>query len=224
VAARLNVAFVLEGSVRKSGDRVRITALLIEARSDTHLRSETYDRTLDDVFAIQDEISAAIVGELKGHLKLDIGAAPKVSAGINTEAHDAALRGRYLLAQRKPGSKEGAAAEFEKALSFDPDFASAHAELAISLSLGGCGYVTDTQCLARARPHVEKHWPWIPPWPKRTPPVPGCRRIWVTPTRRACTSGARSKSTPTMPASMFGLSAMVSARASRKSLPPSRRQ
>ena len=65
IAKELNVAHVLEGSVRKSGDRVRITAQLIEARSDTHLWSENFDRTLDDIFEIQDEISQAIVDELQ---------------------------------------------------------------------------------------------------------------------------------------------------------------
>jgi TolB-like protein len=67
VAQQLHVAYVLEGSVRKAGDRVRITAQLIEARSDTHLWSQTYDRTLDNIFAVQDEIAAAI------------GAAPRVN-------------------------------------------------------------------------------------------------------------------------------------------------
>jgi TolB-like protein/Tfp pilus assembly protein PilF len=156
VAEQLNVAFVLEGSVRKSGDRVRITAQLIEARSDTHLWSDTYDRTLDDVFAIQDEISAAIVDELKDHLKLDIGAAPKATGTTSTEAHDAELRGRYLLAQRKPGSRLRANAEFEKALALDPDYALAHAELAISLLVNPCGEINDNQCVVKAIPHVEK--------------------------------------------------------------------
>jgi len=62
----LGVAYILEGSVRKAGNRVRITAQLIETRNSSHLWSETYDRDLDDIFAIQDEISTAIVGELKG--------------------------------------------------------------------------------------------------------------------------------------------------------------
>ncbi|NNE06878.1 MAG: adenylyl cyclase, partial [Xanthomonadales bacterium] len=65
IARQLNVAHVLEGSVRKSGDRIRITAQLIEARSDTHLWSDTYDRKLVDVFAIQDEIASAMVEQLK---------------------------------------------------------------------------------------------------------------------------------------------------------------
>jgi len=76
VARELNVAHILEGSVRKAGNRVRITAQLIEAHSDTHLWSETYDRTLDDIFAIQDEIAATVVERLKVTL---LGAAPTLA-------------------------------------------------------------------------------------------------------------------------------------------------
>ena len=65
VARELNVAHILEGSVRKAGNQVRITAQLIEASSDTHLWSETYDRELDNIFAIQDEIAAAVVAQLE---------------------------------------------------------------------------------------------------------------------------------------------------------------
>jgi len=65
IAEELNVAHILEGSVQKAGNRVRITTQLIEARSDTHLWSETYDRTLEDVFAIQDEIASAAVEQLR---------------------------------------------------------------------------------------------------------------------------------------------------------------
>ena len=135
VAEQLNVALILEGSVRKFGNELRITAQLIDARSDTHLWSDTYDRKVENLFAIQDEISAAIVKALKEQLKLDVGAAPKVTAAVNTEAHDAYLRGRYLLAQRTPHSKTGAVREFEKAISLDPNFALAHAELAVATLL-----------------------------------------------------------------------------------------
>src|SRR5262249_34855032 len=75
IAHALKVAAVLEGSVRKSADRVRITVQLIRAADSTHLWSETYDRTLDDIFKVQDEIAAAVVGQLK--IKL-LGAAPTV--------------------------------------------------------------------------------------------------------------------------------------------------
>ena len=76
VAQKLNVAHILEGSVRKAGNQVRITAQLIQARSDTHIWSETYDRTLDNIFAIQDEIASEVVAQLKVTL---LGEAPKVT-------------------------------------------------------------------------------------------------------------------------------------------------
>jgi TolB-like protein/Flp pilus assembly protein TadD len=144
IAEALNVALVLEGSVRRYGDEVRITAQLIEARSDTHLWSETYDRELVDVFAIQDEISAAIVESLQDTIGLDVYEAPRTAAAVNTEAHDAYLRGRYLLGQRNVG---GATREFEKAVSLDPEYALAHAQLAIAYWLRGDD---------RAPAHVEK--------------------------------------------------------------------
>jgi TolB-like protein len=92
IAERLNVAHILEGSVRKAGNKVRITAQLIEARSDTHLWSETYDRELDDIFAIQDEISATVVAQLKITL---LGEAPK-TVEINSEAYALFLQARHL--------------------------------------------------------------------------------------------------------------------------------
>jgi len=156
VAKQLGVAFVLEGSVRKFGNQLRITAQLIDARSDSHMWAETYDRTLEDLFAIQDEISAAIVGELKARLGMDIGAAPQATGTAVIAAHEAYLRGRYLLTQRVPGSRTAAVAEFEKAIALDPDFALAHAQLAIALHLGGCGDVTMTECEEKDRPHAER--------------------------------------------------------------------
>lgn len=134
IAEQLNVALVLEGSVRRYGDQVRITAQLIEARSDTHLWSETYERELVDVFAIQDEISAAIVESLRDTIDLEVDEAPRTYGAVNTEAHDAYLRGQYLLAQR---NVSGAAREFEKAISIYPEYALAHAQLAIAYWLGG---------------------------------------------------------------------------------------
>ena len=114
IAAQLNVAYVLEGSVRKAGKKVRITAQLIEARSDTHLWSETYDRELANIFAVQDEISAAIVIALKEHLGLQVAAAPRVIATANTEAHEAYLRGRYLVSSALLGCQCGRGSRVRK--------------------------------------------------------------------------------------------------------------
>jgi TolB-like protein len=93
VAKELNVAHVLEGSVRKSGNKIRITVQLIDARTDTHLWSETYDRTLDDVFAIQDEIAAEVVARLKIEL---LGSAPTAKK-VNPQAFAFYLKARRIL-------------------------------------------------------------------------------------------------------------------------------
>jgi len=121
VAQDLNVAHILEGSVRKAGDRVRITAQLIEARSDTHLWSETYDRTLDDIFAVQDEIAADVLAQLKVTL---LGEVPKVRES-DPKAYALYLQGRHL---NHLGTAEGYDREgeiYREALAIDADYAMA---------------------------------------------------------------------------------------------------
>jgi tetratricopeptide (TPR) repeat protein len=150
---------VLEGSVRKMGNRVRITAQLIEARSDSHLWSQSYDRELENIFAVQEEISVAIVAALKEHLGLQVEVAPRVIAAANTEAHDAYLRGRYLVVQRTAATIEGAVREFEKAISLDPNYALAHAELAMATllqRLSVYGALHHGEAVARAAPHTKR--------------------------------------------------------------------
>ena len=103
IAERLNVAHVLEGSVRKAGNEVRITAQLIRADDGFHVWSDTWDRTLDDIFAIQDEIAAEVVAQLKVTL---LGAAPTVEE-TDPEAYALFLQARHLYRQgnsREPRS------------------------------------------------------------------------------------------------------------------------
>ena len=121
VARELNVAYILEGSVRKAGNRIRITAQLIEARSDTHLWSETYDRTLDDIFQIQDELAEAVTTGLKITL-LGAVSEPRTT---DPEVYSLYLQGRYFNNLRDSESLEKAQLAFEQALSADPDYAPA---------------------------------------------------------------------------------------------------
>jgi TolB-like protein len=121
IAERLNVAHILEGSVRKAGNQIRITAQLIEARSDTHLWSETYDRTLDDVFAIQDDIAATVVEQLKIEL---LGEAPHV-ADTDPVAYALFLQARHLGRQLTREGWDQSIALFKQALAIDPDYADA---------------------------------------------------------------------------------------------------
>ncbi|HLF31927.1 MAG TPA: tetratricopeptide repeat protein [Xanthomonadales bacterium] len=148
VAEELNVAHILEGSVRKAGNQVRITAQLIEARSDTHLWSQTYDRTLDDIFAIQDEIAARVVEQLKVTL---LGEAPKIEQ-TDPEAYALFLQARYLGLQMTARSFEKSNALYEQALLIDPNYAAAWAGLArncINQAVNGLRPVAEGYPLAR---------------------------------------------------------------------------
>ena len=138
IADTLNVAHVLEGSVRKAGTRLRITAQLIKADSGYHLWSETYDRELDDIFAVQDEIASAISEALKIKLALDSAnnsAQPAIIKAANTESYEAYLRGRQLIHRRGRASLEEAVRHLEQSLRLDNNFAPAHAQLAIATIL-----------------------------------------------------------------------------------------
>jgi TolB-like protein/Flp pilus assembly protein TadD len=126
VAAQLNVAHVLEGSVRKAGNQVRITVQLIDTRSDTHLWSGTYDRTLDDIFAIQDEIAGAVVDALKLTL---LGEAPKVER-VNPEAYALYLQAVYLGSRYTAKGYEYSNSLYQQALEIDPSYAAAWGGLA----------------------------------------------------------------------------------------------
>ncbi len=121
IAARLNVAHVLEGSVRKSGNQLRITAQLIEVATDTHLWSETYDRELENIFAIQDEIAAAVVEALKITL---LGRELKATE-TNPEAYALYLQGRHFINQGTEESHKQAETLLKQALAIDSGFAPA---------------------------------------------------------------------------------------------------
>lgn len=147
VAQKLNVATVLEGSVRKSGKRVRITAQLIQVATDSHLWSETYDRELDDIFAVQDDIAQSVVKELRAALlgegigatadaqaKADVQAAATGRA-TDPEAHRLYLQGRYFIERMTGEDVARGSAYFREAIAIDPDFALAHAGLSRACSL-----------------------------------------------------------------------------------------
>jgi adenylate cyclase len=118
IAEQLNVGHILEGSVRKSGGRVRVTAQLIEARTDAHLWSQTYDRDLEDIFAIQDEIARDVAKNLE--LKL-LQPLPR-SRITDPEVHALTLQANHLLQTRPSGLGEDMLALLAKALEIDPDY------------------------------------------------------------------------------------------------------
>ncbi len=135
VARDLSVAFVVEGSVRKAGGRVRISAQLIEAKSNAHVWAERYDRDVSDVFAIQDEVTRSVVAHVTGQiesLRLD---STRRKNPRNLSAYDYYLRGLSHF-NRFGGHEDIAEAcrMYEKAIELDPNYARAHAALAFALS------------------------------------------------------------------------------------------
>ena len=118
IAQRLKVSHVLEGSVRKSGNRIRITTQLIDAHTDTHLWSETYDRELDDIFAIQDEISAQVVEQLKITILGDL---PKAEQ-IDAEAYSLFLRGQHIVHTGQWDKLPLAEQLLKEALEIEPEY------------------------------------------------------------------------------------------------------
>lgn len=138
IADTLGVAHVLEGSVRKSGDRVRVTAQLIAADSDAHLWSDTWDRELsaENLFAIQDEIANAIVAALGEKMGLERDAGIHVAATTaNLDAYDLYLQARQSLSVMSPASARLRVELLQQAVDLDPEYADAWGELALETSV-----------------------------------------------------------------------------------------
>ena len=130
IARRLVVATVLEGSVRKSGNRLRVTAQLIRTSDSTHLWSDTYDRELTDVFKVQDEIAAAVVSALKVKLIPAAGGGENAHRTSNIEAYNQFLLGKKYYERTNFEDWRRAETAFHKALELDPGYAAAWAGLA----------------------------------------------------------------------------------------------
>ena len=147
IGRTLHVRTVLEGSVRREGNRVRITAQLIDTQDGYHIWSQTYDREIADIFAVQDEISRAITRELTGRL---LGRTPAQQSQIKPAVYTAYLQGRFFLNKRNRADMQRARTYFEQALSLDANYAEALASLALTDAL----LVTngqDRKNLARAK-------------------------------------------------------------------------
>ena len=134
IAKALDVAHVLEGSVRKSGTQLRITAQLIRASDSSHLWSQTFDRELADVFKVQDEIAAAITDALKSRLSSSHPAVRPVVA-IDPQAYDDYLQGRAFTAKREGDNLQLAIAAFDRAIARDPSYSPAYSGRAFALAL-----------------------------------------------------------------------------------------
>jgi TolB-like protein/DNA-binding winged helix-turn-helix (wHTH) protein/Tfp pilus assembly protein PilF len=152
IAERLGVVTVLEGSVRRAADRLRITVQLVDAKTGFHLWSERFDRRLSDIFEIQDEIAGAIAQRLKVTL-----GSVDTRPTANVEAYELYLRGRYAWHQRSPTTMHAALKDFEQSLKLDPNNALAFAGLA--------------DCYA-----VLSFYGWMPPGAARGPAFEAAQR------------------------------------------------
>jgi TolB-like protein len=156
IAKELNVGHILEGSVRKSGNKVRITAQLIDASNDRHIWSETYDRELTDIFAIQDEIANAIVVALRGSLADDKGQAVvdvKVDT-TNMQAYEIYLKARELFIARSDLAES--IRLFEQVVEMDPNFARGWEGLAAVTSVVESWGIVDRDYKGMVKPAAER--------------------------------------------------------------------
>ncbi len=157
IARQLGVAYVVEGSVRRAGDSVRITAQLISAADGFHVWSESYDRELTDVFALQDEIAGIIAAKLK----LSLGESARAATRVNPEAHRQLLEGRHFLLRRTEQGFDRADAAYSRSLALDPEFAQAHAAMAELWMIRGWYRLLESRPganddFARARTHAQR--------------------------------------------------------------------
>ncbi len=157
IGSELGVGAVLEGSVRRSGDRLRIVAQLIDARTDDHLWAENYDRTMRDVFEVQSEIAQRIVNSLQAKLSLTEKGALAARTTTSAEAYNAYLQGRYFLDRRTRENVEKAISYFRQALRFDSTFARAWVGLSRAHSgQADGGYVPLDEGYRMARLEVDR--------------------------------------------------------------------
>ncbi len=157
IGKKLNVQTVLEGSLRKAGNRIRITAQLVNVADGYHLWSEKYDREMEDIFAIQDEISLAIVGKLKVQLLREEKEALVKRHTDNIDAYHMYLKGRYFWNKRYEGGLQRSLEFFNQAIALDPAYALAYAGIADSYNLLGLySWLPPKVAYSRAKTATEK--------------------------------------------------------------------
>jgi eukaryotic-like serine/threonine-protein kinase len=158
IARTLDVDAIVEGSVLRSGERVRITAQLIDARADRHLWARSFERSSRDVLALQDELASAIAREI--HVQLSPAEQSRLAraAPVNPEAYDAYLKGRYFFNRPSDENLQKAIARFEQAKALEPAFAPAHSGLSDAYLWAGYneGFLTASEARPRAKAAAEK--------------------------------------------------------------------
>jgi TolB-like protein/Tfp pilus assembly protein PilF len=158
IGSKLGVDTILEGSVRKAGNRVRVTAQLVDTRDGYHLFSETFDRNLEDIFAVQDEIALNITHKLTHHINsVGIRTSLVKSPTDNLDAYNLYLKGLYNWTKWTPDNIKKAIEFFEQAIEMEPDFASAYSAMASTyIFLGATGTLLPEIAYPRAQENAQK--------------------------------------------------------------------
>ena len=156
IAKALNVDAVVEGSVTRIGDKVRITAQLIDAPADQHLWAKSYERESRDVLALQDEVALAIANEINVELTPREQARFANSRTVDPQAHDAYLKGRYYLSSPTEERVRKALEQFEQAIRVDPNFAPPYSGMADAYILGADMYFPPNEVMPKAKAAAEK--------------------------------------------------------------------
>ena len=156
IAKELGVDGILEGSVQRAGDRVRITAQLIEAATDRHLWAESYERDVRDVFALQSDVAQAIAREIRVRVSPEEKMRLATTRRVNPAAHEAYLKGRYWQLKFNEEGFRKASELYDRAVALDPGYALAWAGIAENLGNGADLYIPSSEAFSRARPAAEK--------------------------------------------------------------------
>jgi len=157
IGRELSVSYVVEGTVRRAGSRVRVTAKLVQVADQTQVWSESYDRAFDDVLGLQSEIAQAIAREIK--IKLTPAAAKRLadSGAISPQAHEAYLKGRYFWSKRTEDALQKGIVHFQEAITHEPRYAAAYDGLSDSYVMLACrGVLPARQTFQKARQAVLK--------------------------------------------------------------------
>ncbi len=158
IAKALDVDAIVEGSVLRSGERVRITAQLIDARADRHLWARSFERSSRDVLALQDELASAIAREIHAELTPAGQSRLARAPSVNPEAYDAYLKGRYFFNRPSDENLRKAIARFEETIALEPAFAPAHSGLSDAYLWAGYneGFLTASEARPKAKAAAEK--------------------------------------------------------------------
>jgi TolB-like protein/Flp pilus assembly protein TadD len=151
IGKELAVDYILEGTVRHSGDRVRVSAQLIQVKDQTHLWAKNYERDLGDILALQQEVAVAIADEVEIKLTPQQKAHLSGARPVNARAHEAYLEGRYYLARARGSEREKALSYFQQAIQLDPNYALAYAGLAETYTAMNTSYLTPLEAGPKAK-------------------------------------------------------------------------